>query len=166
MNIVCLLGSPRAKSNSSSIAKRFIVTAEELGAKVKTYTLNGLKYSGCQGCMMCKTKLEKCVLEDDLEEVLDAVQQADILLMASPVYYGDISSQLKGFIDRTFSYLKPDFMTNPNPFAFITNLTAGSACYVRRGLPRPTSHPSIPLPVGITNGHPASGQEFFPRSRS
>lgn len=115
MNIVCLLGSPRAKSNSSTIAKRFIDTAEKLGAEVKTYTLNNLKYRGCQGCMACKKKLEKCVLEDDLAEVLEAVQQTDVLVMASPVYYGDVSSQLKAFIDRTFSYLKPDFETNPSP---------------------------------------------------
>ncbi len=115
MNIVCLLGSPRAKSNSSAIAKRFIETAEKSGAEVKTYTLNNLKYRGCQGCMACKTKLEKCVMKDDLTEVLEAVQQADVLVMASPVYYGEISSQLKGFIDRTYSYLKPDFMTNPPP---------------------------------------------------
>ncbi len=115
MNIVCLLGSPRAKSNSSAIAKRFIDAAEKSGAKVKTYTLNDLKYSGCQGCMACKTKLDKCILKDDLTEVLEAAQEADVVVMASPVYYGDISSQLKGFIDRTFSYLKPDFMTNPVP---------------------------------------------------
>jgi multimeric flavodoxin WrbA len=118
MNIVCLLGSPRAKSNSSTIAKRFIETAEKSGAKVKSYTLNDLKYRGCQGCMACKTKLEKCVLQDDLAEVLEAVQKADVLVMASPVYYGEVSSQLKGFIDRTFSYLVPDFMTNPNPVRF------------------------------------------------
>jgi multimeric flavodoxin WrbA len=118
MNIVCLLGSPRAKSNSSTIAKRFIAAAEKSGAKVKSYTLNDLKYRGCQGCMACKTKLEKCVLKDDLAEVLDAVQQADVVVMASPVYYGEISSQLKGFIDRSFSYLKPDFMTNSNPVRF------------------------------------------------
>ncbi len=118
MNIVCLLGSPRVKSNSSTIAKHFTDVAEKSGAKVKTYTLNDLKYRGCQGCMACKTKLEKCVLQDDLTEVLEAVREADIVVMASPVYYGDISSQLKAFIDRTFSYLKPDFLTNPDPVRF------------------------------------------------
>lgn len=115
MNIVCLSGSPRAKSNSSTIANRFLETAEKFGAKVKTYTLNDLKYRGCQGCMACKTKHEKCVLKDDLTEALDAVYDADVLVLASPTYYGDISSQMKGFIDRTYSYLKPDFMTNPSP---------------------------------------------------
>lgn len=115
MKIVCLLGSPRVKGNSSTIAKHFCSTAENRGAEVKTFALNELKYRGCQGCMKCKTKADRCVLKDDLAEVLDAIREADILLMASPVYYGDISSQLKAFIDRTFSYLTPDYTSNPNP---------------------------------------------------
>ncbi|MGO8942464.1 MAG: NAD(P)H-dependent oxidoreductase, partial [Syntrophobacteraceae bacterium] len=57
MNIVCLLGSPREKGNSAAIANRFCSTAQGLGAEVKTFTLNNLKYRGCQGCMACKTKL-------------------------------------------------------------------------------------------------------------
>jgi multimeric flavodoxin WrbA len=113
MNIVCLLGSPREKGNSATIANRFCSTAEGLGAEVKTFTLNNLEYRGCQGCMACKTKLDRCALNDDLTEVLDAVRETDVLVLASPVYFWDISSQLKTFIDRTFSYLVPDFITNP-----------------------------------------------------
>ncbi len=115
MNIVCLLGSPRKKSNSSTLAKRFVATAKKLGAKVKTYTLNDLKYRGCQACMACKKKLEKCALKDELAEVLEAVQESDVLVMASPVYFGDVSSQLKACIDRMYSFLKPDYVTNPSP---------------------------------------------------
>ena len=55
------------------------------------------------------------MLKDDLAEVLAAVAEADLLLMATPVYYGEITSQLKGFMDRTFSYLVPDYRTNPQP---------------------------------------------------
>jgi multimeric flavodoxin WrbA len=113
--IVCVLGSPRLQGNSAAIAKRFCEEAEKLGASVETFVLNKLSYRGCQGCMACKTKLDRCVLKDDLTQVLDAVREADVLVMASPVYYGDVSSQLKAFIDRTFSYLVPDFATNPNP---------------------------------------------------
>lgn len=115
MNIVCLLGSPRTGSNSTIIAKRFIDTAEKLGATAKTYTLNSLKYRGCQACMGCKTKSETCVLKDDLAEVLAAIQECDVLLMASPVYFGEVSSQLKAAIDRLYSFLRPDYATNPNP---------------------------------------------------
>ena len=115
MNVVCLLGSPRAKSNSSTIAKRFMDTAEKLGAETKTYLLNDLEYRGCQACMACKTKLEKCALKDDLAEVLGAIEKCDVLVMATPVYFGEISGQLKTCIDRFFSFLKPDYVTNPHP---------------------------------------------------
>ena len=115
MNIVCLLGSPRPKGNSAIIAKRFCDTAETKGATIQTFALNKLSYRGCQACMTCKTKLDRCVLKDDLTQVLDAIHGADILVMATPVYYGEVSSQLKAFIDRTFSYLKPDYTTNPEP---------------------------------------------------
>ena len=114
MKIVCLLGSPREKGNSATIANRFCDTAEKLGAEVSTFALNKLEYRGCQGCMACKTKLDKCILEDDLTEVLEAVRETDVLVLATPVYFWDVSSQLKAFIDRTFSYLVPDFLTNPN----------------------------------------------------
>ena len=113
MNIVCLLGSPREKGNSATIANRFCNTADGLGAEVKTFTLNNLQYRGCQGCMACKTKLDRCALSDDLTQVLEAVRETDVLVLASPVYFWDISSQLKTFIDRTYSYLVPDFKTNP-----------------------------------------------------
>ena len=60
-----------------------------------------------------KRTLDRCILEDDLTEVLEAVRETDILVLASPVYYWDVSGQLKCFLDRTFSYLVPDFITNP-----------------------------------------------------
>jgi len=115
MKIVCVSGSPRPKGNSAAIAQRFCDTAVAKGAIVETFALNKLSYKGCQACMTCKTKLDRCVLKDDLTQVLDAIRDADILVMATPVYYGEVSSQLKAFIDRTFSYLKPDYTTNPQP---------------------------------------------------
>ena len=113
MKIVCLLGSPREKGNSATIANRFCNSAAGLGAEVKTFILNNLEYRGCQGCMACKTRLDRCVQNDDLTEVLEAIRETDVLVLASPVYFYDISGQLKTFMDRTFSYLVPDFITNP-----------------------------------------------------
>ena len=109
--IVCLLGSPRKKGNSAIIAKKFCESAEKLGAQITTFTLNELTYKGCQACMGCRTKSDRCILKDDMIEVLDSIRDADVLLMASPVYFGEVSSQMKGFIDRTCSYLVPDYMT-------------------------------------------------------
>lgn len=115
MKIVSLLGSPRANSNSSAIARRFQESAAAQGAEIRTFELNRLTYQGCQGCYACKKGLERCTLNDELSEVLSAVAGSDIVVMASPVYYGDVTAQLKGFIDRTYSYLKPDYLTNPAP---------------------------------------------------
>lgn len=113
MKIVSLLGSPRVNGNSAMIARRFCETAEKHGAQIATYVLNDLQYRGCQGCFLCKTKLDRCALKDDLTGVLDAIRETDVVVLASPVYFWDISSQMKTFIDRTFSYLVPDFITNP-----------------------------------------------------
>lgn len=115
MKIVALLGSPRSKGNSSTIANTIVETASSLGADTRTFELNRLNYRGCQACYACKKGHDVCVLKDDLAEVLKAVQEADLVVLASPVYYGEISSQLKGYIDRTFSYLVPDYPTNPQP---------------------------------------------------
>lgn len=115
MKIVCLLGSPRENGNSTMIAERFCTTAQKFGAEVQTFTLNELNYRGCQGCMACKMKLDRCAVEDDLTQVLEAVREADALVLASPVYYWDVSAQAKAFLDRTFSYLVPNFHTAPIP---------------------------------------------------
>ncbi|OGU00842.1 MAG: NADPH-dependent FMN reductase [Geobacteraceae bacterium GWC2_48_7] len=115
MKIAVLLGSPRTEGNSASIAMRFIDKARKLGAETSVFELNRLSYRGCQGCYACKKALDHCVLKDDLTEVLNSVKVSDVVFLASPVYYGDVSAQLKGFMDRTYSYLKSDYITNPEP---------------------------------------------------
>ena len=115
MKIVTLLGSPRTKGNSTAIAERFIETAESLGAGSNTFALNKLTFRGCQACMACKGKLDRCALKDDLTKVLDEIRDADVLALATPVYFGDITAQMKMFIDRTYSYYVPDFMTQAIP---------------------------------------------------
>jgi len=112
MNIVAVLGSPRLKGNSSFIAGRFLRTAKALGAATRTFELNKLSYRGCQACEACKKKAGMCSLEDGLKPALEAVREADVLLLASPIYYGDLSSQLKGFIDRTYGFFTPGFRAN------------------------------------------------------
>jgi multimeric flavodoxin WrbA len=115
MKIVTLLGSPRTSGITTSIANRLTTTAASLGAETRTFELNRLSYRGCQGCYVCKTTLDHCVLDDDLAELLQAAAEADVLVLATPVYYGDVTGQLKCFIDRTFSWLVPDYIGNPQP---------------------------------------------------
>ncbi len=115
MKIACVLGSPRREGNSAMIARHFLEKAAVLGAETETFSLNTLSYRGCQACYACKTKLDRCIVKDDLSLVLAAVQEADVLVLATPTYFGDISGQLKCFIDRTYSYLKPDYLSNSQP---------------------------------------------------
>lgn len=115
MKVLCLQGSPRKKGNSATIAKRFLKVAEDRGAITETFILNELDYKPCQACYACKTQMEHCTLKDDLTPVLKAFDQCDLAVVATPVYYGDISAQTKAFIDRTFSFVKPDFYNRPDP---------------------------------------------------
>ncbi len=115
MKILSILGSPRSGKISASIANRFTETAEKFGADVQNYELNRLTYRGCQGCYACKKGLDHCILNDGLTPVLNAVHDSDLVVLSSPVYFGDVTSQLKGFIDRTYSYLTPEYMTSSEP---------------------------------------------------
>lgn len=115
MSIVAILGSPRSEGNSAGLVKAFLKAAEPFGATARTFRLNDLSFRGCQACYVCKTSRDTCVLKDDLAPVLDAVREADVVVLASPVYFGDITGQLKTFFDRTFSFFTPDYRTSATP---------------------------------------------------
>jgi multimeric flavodoxin WrbA len=109
MKIVAVLGSPRPKSNSTALARTILDTAKKLGAETAEFVLQKLTYEGCRACETCKTKLDHCVIQDDLTQVLEAVKEADAVIFASPNYFGEVSSQFKAFFDRTYSYLNANF---------------------------------------------------------
>ncbi len=112
MKIVALFGSPRPNGNTATLAKAFIETAESFGAQVQSFLLNKLDIKGCQACDICKTKTDHCVIKDDISTILSAVQAADVLVAATPIYFADITAQLKIFVDRCYSFLEP-FETVP-----------------------------------------------------
>jgi Multimeric flavodoxin WrbA len=121
MKITNIIGSPRSTGNSVTIARVLIDDLQTAEPLVRTFELNRLNYRGCQGCMACKTTSDKCIVKDDLSEVLEEVRSSDIVIIASPVYFGDITAQTKGLIDRFYSYYLPDYKTNAKP----SRLTAG-----------------------------------------
>lgn len=112
MKVLCLSGSPRNRGNTAVVLDEISNVFEEYGHKVKRFELNKLNFRGCQACMACKTANDYCILKDDLSEILDDVKESDIVVLGSPVYFGDVTAQSKAFIDRTYSFLKPDFYTS------------------------------------------------------
>ncbi|MGD0566296.1 MAG: flavodoxin family protein [Candidatus Goldiibacteriota bacterium] len=115
MNVVNILGSPRVRGNSVKIAGMLIRELEKSGAKTLTYELNKISFRGCQGCMACKKGSDKCVVSDGLTDLFENLNSADITIISSPVYFGELSGQAKMMLDRFFSLLKDDYRTNKNP---------------------------------------------------
>ena len=109
MKVVGVFGSPRKDSNTTILAREVLRAASEVGAETEEFVLEELEFHGCQGCNQCKTAREDCGQTDELTEVLKAMDEADALVLASPIYFSDVSGQFKLFFDRTNSFLKPDF---------------------------------------------------------
>ena len=99
MKIAVLLGSPRKNGNSETIVQAIVAPLEQNGAEVEYIRLNDLDLRTCQGCGGCD-KTGKCVLKDDMADIYSAVDDADVVLLASPVYFYGLSAQCKIFGDR------------------------------------------------------------------
>lgn len=102
-NIVVLSGSPRKGGNTDTLAAAFIEGAQTAGKNVTLFRVADMKIGGCLGCEGCEQKGVVCVQKDSMLEIFDALQNADALVLASPVYYFSVSAQLKLAIDRIYA---------------------------------------------------------------
>lgn len=113
---ICVLnGSPRANGNTRELIKRFAAGAEAAGSKVTCFDLQNMDIHGCLGCCKGgKNGSSPCVQKDDMEKIYPVYMEADVVVLASPMYYWGISGQLKCAFDRLFAVaeLTPDY-TNP-----------------------------------------------------
>ncbi len=97
--ILILSTSPRRNSNSEALAQAFAKGAGESGHEVELISLRGKELRFCQGCFACQ-KSGKCVIRDDMQEIVPKMEQADVLVFASPIYYYEMSGQMKTLLDR------------------------------------------------------------------
>lgn len=111
MKTTCILGSPRRGGNSDSLAQRFIRKAAEYNASTQTFALSEINYNGCINLFDCKTRLSHCGQSDGLTPVLESVADSQVLVLASPVYFTNLSGQMKLVIDRFFSFFVPNYPT-------------------------------------------------------
>ena len=103
MKTIFLNGSPRKNWNTALMLKEAQKGAESVGAETEYIDLFDLTYTGCRSCMACKRKGAErchCFWKDDLSPVIDRIYDADALIIGSPIYLGDITSQVHGLIER------------------------------------------------------------------
>ena len=98
-HILVISTSLRAKSNSDILAERMIAGAKEAGHEVEHIGLKGKEIRFCIGCLACQ-KLGKCVQKDDAAEITETVKRADTVVFVTPIYYYEMSGQLKTLLDR------------------------------------------------------------------
>lgn len=99
-NVLILSGTPRKNGNSEILCNEFQKGAEEAGNYVKRVNLREKEIHYCKGCGVCNST-HKCVQKDDMAEILDQMVQADVIVMATPVYFYTMDAQMKTLIDRT-----------------------------------------------------------------
>lgn len=108
-NILILNGSPRKGGNTSALTAEFKRGAEEAGNNVTEFHLSSMKINGCIGCWRGgKDPEHPCTQRDDMEMVYPVYREADIVVLASPLYYWFISGFLKNAFDRLFAIAEED----------------------------------------------------------
>lgn len=107
--IVILNGSPRKKGNTSTLVKAFTEGAESSGNTVTEFFLDGMEIHGCKGYFGGHSSREcPCVQKDDMAKIYPDVKESDVVVLASPLYYWNMSGQLRTAVDRLFALEEGD----------------------------------------------------------
>lgn len=101
MKVLAISSSPRLGGNSDMLCDEFLRGAKEGGHLVSKINLDQKNLNPCKGCDVC-IKTGACFQKDDMVEILKEVADADVILLATPVYFYSVSAQLKMFIDRCY----------------------------------------------------------------
>jgi multimeric flavodoxin WrbA len=104
MQVLAINGSARKNGNSATMLRHAIKGAKEAGAETELVHLYDLDYRGCTGCESCKLlggkSFGRCARRDELTPVLTRAVKSDALLMASPIYFNDVTGELRSFLER------------------------------------------------------------------
>lgn len=95
--------SPRKNWNTAQAVEKALAGAASSGAQTRLVHLYGLNFKGCSSCFACKRHKNNaaiCVLKDDLKPLLEEAMASDVLIMGSPIYFGDLSACMRAFLER------------------------------------------------------------------
>ena len=102
--IVVITGSPRKNGNSFAMTDAFIRAAEDRGHTVTRFDAAMKNVGGCHACETCFKTGKACSFDDDVNVIAPAIQEADVVVFTMPVYWYSLPAQIKGVIDRLFSF--------------------------------------------------------------
>ena len=105
MMIIGISTSPRQNSNSRIALEKALETAESRGATVKLFDLNDMNITTCQACDYCVEHDGKCCYDDDMQDIYEEIKEAYGIILATPIYMGNVSSNAKIFIDRLYAVM-------------------------------------------------------------
>ena len=104
-NIMIVVGSPRKRGNSSTLAKQVSSGAKDAGATVELFNLHDMNIKPCSACDGCRKKRATgCVIRDDMQKLYSKMRAADAIVIASPIYWFTVSAQTKLFMDRWYAF--------------------------------------------------------------
>ena len=107
MRILGINGSGRVDGNTAVLVRAVLDGAAEAGAETTLLQLARMTITGCKSCNACKVS-RRCVLKDDMSRFYDAAGETDVLVLGSPIYFDQVTGQLKTFMDRLYCYLGLD----------------------------------------------------------
>lgn len=108
MNILVLNGSPRPHGNTAAMVEAFVEGAKENGNNIAVVPVCQKKIAGCLACEYCHTKGEgKCIQQDDMQGIYPVLEEAEMIVLASPIYYHSFTGQLQCAINRIYALDKP-----------------------------------------------------------
>jgi len=127
MKAIGINGSPRKKWNTATLLEKALQGAASQGAEIQSVHLYDLAYRGCVSCFACKikggTSYGRCAVKDDLTSILKTLDSADILILASPIYFGTVTGEMRSFMERLlFPYMT---YTDPPGSLFSGKLRTG-----------------------------------------
>jgi multimeric flavodoxin WrbA len=110
MKIIGFIASPHKEGNTAWIVNKILEGAKEQGAETQAWYFSDLEIKPCQGCLCCHKERDRgCIINDDMQKLYDAIEQADAIVFGSPIYMGQMSAQAKIFTDRLFAVISPRF---------------------------------------------------------
>lgn len=108
MKILVLNGSPRPNGNTAALVESFAEGATESGHQITVIPVCQKKIAGCLGCEYCHTKGNgRCIQQDEMQQVYPLLEQAEMIVLASPIYYHGFTGQLQCAINRIYALDKP-----------------------------------------------------------